>query len=385
MFFTQSLLYDISIITLLILGIFVAITYIFNNFKNGITQKIISFILVFLNIRIFLAHLYITKGILDYPHFLIVSNLNSRMAVPLLFLLVFYSLVRPTWKWYDIFHFLPALCFAILYGNIYFRSAYEKREMLLEMYEKGYDVIWTKGNWFNVEFIFLIRSAPVLIYVVLIISMLVWSDNFRQIGKTLRMFFIAVLCFTLVNLFPIFFNSMNLSPEVYAFYVNALSFATTFLLLIYFFFIPNFLYSKYFLKEEQNLNNKETQLETEMIEIPDTDVIELFELVNNYLEESKAYLDPEFNVQKLENALNISDRKISLAIKSVTYLSFSRYINDLRISYLLANADSNFLKGKTFNEIAFEIGFNSTNSFYAYFKEKNGCTPQIYFKKKLML
>lgn len=382
MFFTHSFLYDIAIVTLLLTGFIVFIIYTKNNFKAGLTQKITSIILLFLNIRLILIHLYLTKGILDYPHLLIVANLVSRLAVPLIFLLVFYTLVRPYWKWYDIFHFIPALCFLILHENIYLSSADEKRQMLLEMYEKGYDIIWTKGIWFNQEFMFLIRSAPMLVYVILIISMLSWSNNFRQISKKLRLFLLAILYYTIVNLTPLFFNSLNLTPDEYLFYVNTINFLSSFLLLLYFFFIPDFLYARYFNKAASESQNELVSSNLILEKDLDQETTVLYEKINKYLLDNKAFLDPEFNIEKLESGLDISDRKISTSIKRATGLSFAQYINDLRIAYLMEIADEKYLKEKTFNQISYEIGFNSVNSFYAYFKQKNECTPQVYFKRK---
>lgn len=33
-----------------------------------------------------------------------------------------------------------------------------------------------------------------------------------------------------------------------------------------------------------------------------------------------------------------------------------------------------------FQDLAYQIGFNSANNFYAHFKSKVGCTPKIYFE-----
>lgn len=108
----------------------------------------------------------------------------------------------------------------------------------------------------------------------------------------------------------------------------------------------------------------------------------LFECLKNHLEQTQSYLNPEFNLKKLADALEISERHISAAIKVETQLNFSQYINDLRIKYLLENFTVESIKEKKFNQIAYEIGFNSLSSFYSVFKHKLGSTPQEYFKEK---
>ena len=105
--------------SLLVLGLLVTFIYTANNFKLGTSQKIIAVLLFFLNIRILLIHFYLSKIILDYPHALLITHLISRIAIPLLFLVIFYDVIRPYWKWYDSFHFLPVLIFVFIFKDIY--------------------------------------------------------------------------------------------------------------------------------------------------------------------------------------------------------------------------------------------------------------------------
>ena len=379
MAFTQSLLYQIVIVALFVLGFFVTFIYASNNFKLGTTQKIISLLLVLLNFRIFLTHLYLTRDLLEYPHLMLVSNLLSRIAVPLLFLLVFYEVVRPQWKWYDIFHFLPVVFFLFIFKDIYFGTTAEKQQLLAKMYQYGYDSVWTEGNWFNQEVIFWIRTGPILIYIATIILLLLLGNNFREISNTLRHFFIAVLLYMIINLSPLVINLLGLPPDEAALYVHFIGFLATMVILIYFFFIPNFLYARYFFEKQQY---HETGQESQINAVEVAELKALFECLKNHLEQTQSYLNPEFNLKKLADALEISERHISAAIKVETQLNFSQYINDLRIKYLLENFTVESIKEKKLNQIAYEIGFNSLSSFYSVFKHKLGSTPQEYFKEK---
>lgn len=379
MFFTQSVIYDTLFVAILVLGTFVSVTYTYNNFKLGLTQKIISILLVLLNFRILLLHLYLSKAILYFPHFLIVTNLVSRIAVPLLFLIVYYEVVRSQWRWYDIFHFVPVLFFVLIFKDIYFGTAAFKKQLLLDMFENGYDIVWSRGNWVNEDFVFFIRTAPLLIYIGLIVILLILGRYFKEINRTMRLFFIGVLAFMIINLSPIIVNSLDFHPNQIAFFLTISSFVSTLFILIYFFFIPDFLYTKYFSEQDNMFQNDDYLVEEVILE---QDLKDIFEEIDGYLKRTKLFLDPDLNINQLEDGLKISDRKISMIIKMNTNLNFSQFINDMRINYLLETANEDLINHKTLNEIAFQFGFNSVNSFFGYFKQKLGCTPRTYFKKK---
>lgn len=382
--FTQSLFYEIALVSLLVLGLLVTFIYTSNNFKLGTSQKIIAVLLFFLNIRILLIHFYLSKIILDYPHALLITHLISRIAIPLLFLVIFYDVIRPYWKWYDSFHFLPVLIFVFIFKEIYLGTAEEKQQILLEMYRDGYDIVWSKGNWMNENFVLWVRTAPLLIYIALIILVLLLNQSFRPISKSTKQFFVAVVLFMSVNLTPLVVQFLPFTPSQAIIVINFIGFLATFIMLIYFFFIPDFLYSSYFSKQQTSLSEQLTEA-FQPIESDTSEFSLLFTSIQKYLETTKIYLDPEFNLKKLAIEMGISDRQISTAIKVVTQVNFARYINDMRINYLINTITKETIKNDTFNTIAFKVGFNSVNSFYFYFKQNTGSTPQNYFNEKFKL
>ncbi|MFC3414090.1 helix-turn-helix domain-containing protein [Algoriphagus hitonicola] len=103
-------------------------------------------------------------------------------------------------------------------------------------------------------------------------------------------------------------------------------------------------------------------------------------IISGYLEETRPYLDQKFSAKKIEEDLNISSKNIGNIIKKNFKMNFNQYVNKLRIEYALSQLES-YPKWRayTIEALANNVGFNSANSFYAYFKEYTGMTPENIF------
>ena len=347
--------------------------YIFTryNYKYSTTGKIISVLLFFLFLRSFSIHLFISKDILYLPHFLLINHLISRLALPLMFLMVFYEVNKRSFRWYDLLHFLPALLFVINFFPVYFTSAAVKLKIIDLMLKEGYDSVWDFGILFSSPFVFWIRVAPLLFYMVLILILVSYKRNYTKISKITFMFFIGLLIYLSVNIIPLFFTNLSIIGDRAVYLTYLLFFISTLCVLIYFFVSPHFLYKGYFmslgqypmiLSPEIKKNNKEEKL---MIEI------------EKYLLRTKAFLNPDFSLAKIETAMSISGSMISQTIKSEKEVNFSRYIKNLRIEYFINNINQNHFD-QPICHTAFEMGFNSANIFFTLFKSKMGCTPKQY-------
>jgi AraC-like DNA-binding protein len=60
--------------------------------------------------------------------------------------------------------------------------------------------------------------------------------------------------------------------------------------------------------------------------------------------------------------------------------NFNQFLNEFRINYLLEQVPLDTAIKTNFQDLAYQIGFNSVNNFYAHFKNKVGCTPKTYFE-----
>jgi AraC-like DNA-binding protein len=97
-----------------------------------------------------------------------------------------------------------------------------------------------------------------------------------------------------------------------------------------------------------------------------------------YMQQERAYHDPDISLDKLAAALNASKHHVSQIINEHLGASFFEYVNQLRVEEaksLLAETTRNDLH---VIEVAYAVGFNNKVSFNAAFKKATGMTPTEY-------
>ena len=105
----------------------------------------------------------------------------------------------------------------------------------------------------------------------------------------------------------------------------------------------------------------------------------LFVRIENYLHESKRYLDKDISRTTLAGELKTNENYLAKAIRKGAGMTVNEYINSLRIAYacaLLSDPAGNTRIAK----IAAESGFNNRISFYRSFVGKYGISPGEYRK-----
>ncbi|MBT8262477.1 MAG: helix-turn-helix domain-containing protein [Bacteroidia bacterium] len=100
--------------------------------------------------------------------------------------------------------------------------------------------------------------------------------------------------------------------------------------------------------------------------------------IRRALDDSKVYLDPDMNLEKLAIHVNSSPKKVSSVINN----HFNKNFFDLMNSYRIEEAKRIFEENKdprlTVLEVMYEVGYNSKSSFNTQFKAKTGLTPSEY-------
>lgn len=369
---SESLL-DLFTASVVILNIFVAGIFCIRNFKVSLTHKLISFLLFLLLIRSFSIHLFLSKEIVNFPHFLLLSQLVSRIALPIMFLMLVFEVYQRRFKWYDVFHFIPPILFLMNYWSFFTKSASEKLVYISNIYSNGYGLILDEGSYFSSESFHLFRILPIYGYIFASAIILIFNKKKSKLSNSLKDFFSVLMLYCVINLVAfILFNSLHMFSKNSIYEVNIIGFISTFILLVYFFFIPNFIYHPYFENERlssevvlKNYSNKATNNHLEKIE--------------QYFNLHKPFLNPDYTITQLEREINIASRQISKAIKLSRNQNFNQFLNEYRINYLLHEISIEKAKATNFQDLAYQIGFNSTNNFYAHFKNYVGCTPKVYF------
>ncbi len=179
-----------------------------------------------------------------------------------------------------------------------------------------------------------------------------------------------------INLVAVIFSDIfNVFEKNSVYEINIISFVSSLFMLIYFFFIPNFIYQTYFEKqiEASELSQKPTNYKIT--------THNQLEQIEQYFNLHKAFLNTDYTITQLEKEIKIPARQISKAIKIIRNQNFNQFLNEFRINYLLQQVTIETAIYTNFQDLAYQVGFNSVNNFYTHFKNYVGCTPKVYYDK----
>jgi len=360
-----------------LLAFMVFLIHFKNHLGDSAVYQGISFLLFALALRFITIFLYLNDLIFEYPHFLMVDHLTSRIGLPVMFLIIYLSIFPRPLRWYDWLHFIVPSLFIANFFHIYFGSASLKLEILDRVYSEGFDAAWYYGAIVSEVWIVFLKNVPQYSYAIAIGLLLVMPGNLNKIPVPVLKFFKMAFLFLLTNLLPVIYFSI-VPQWNFAWLVSSLiGLGSTLFLLIISFLIPDFLYSS---KKIFHVNQDGSLAMASFGEA--TVENDLFERINQIFLSKKLFLDPDFSLVKLEKRFGLSGRYISEAIKNASGLNFAQYLNRARICYFKEQcANREFYKNKTIEELAQEIGYNSVNNFYMYFKKLEGCTPKDYLKR----
>jgi len=99
------------------------------------------------------------------------------------------------------------------------------------------------------------------------------------------------------------------------------------------------------------------------------------------LEEKKYYLRQDCTLYNMSKRLKTNTSYLSKIFNTHLNKTFSIYINELRINYIILELKQNkTLRAYSTKAISEEIGYKSSDSFTKYFKQTTGISPSVYIK-----
>lgn len=107
----------------------------------------------------------------------------------------------------------------------------------------------------------------------------------------------------------------------------------------------------------------------------------LLEAINNVMQDSNNFCQPEFSLEKLANMVNSNSHYVSQIINETFSKNFRTYVNEFRIreaSYRLLNSKE--YGNYTIKAIGESVGFKSYSNFTDTFRKITGMTPSIFIK-----
>ena len=121
---------------------------------------------------------------------------------------------------------------------------------------------------------------------------------------------------------------------------------------------------------------------TEEVIEPDATDLALMETIGQLIEQEHIHLNSELDLDQLANRLGVHRNMISKAVNTVHRKTFSAFINDCRVReaiLLLSDPEQDHL---SFENIAYDTGFGSRQTFYRVFKAHTGLTPPLFRKNR---
>ncbi len=97
------------------------------------------------------------------------------------------------------------------------------------------------------------------------------------------------------------------------------------------------------------------------------------------IEDSKCYLQEACDLQVVAKIVDLSPQKLSSQIKKYLGISFTEYINRLKIYHFLTHV--NQFNHYTLEANIYQSGFKNRSTFYAAFKKYVGVNPSFYLKE----
>ena len=112
---------------------------------------------------------------------------------------------------------------------------------------------------------------------------------------------------------------------------------------------------------------------------------EIFQSMEEFFQNSKAYKEEDFSLDKLASSIGISRYYISETLNKYARKPFYQYLNEYRIREAISRIEYCIGKGIHCNilMIAHDSGFKAKSSFNQYFKKITGETPSAFVRNRM--
>lgn len=300
-------------------------------------------------------------GYEEWPHLIFAFSPLWYVIPPLLFFYIQLFLFRRKVTWRDVWHFAPAIFIVISTLNFY-QLPGEIKLHYLKMSDAGeIHPIQQLNFW--------IFSVQALAYFLWITRLLVRE---HQLFKEKRVFFwmcelVSILAgLAFLGLLTVAgFNWIRM--DLWFLDIFYLLTVSSFLLILFVEIVRS--KAGLFFAGKTPLSN---HVLTETADFRDID---------QYLQETKLFVQQQFSLQQLSEGLDFSKNRIVTAIKQSTGLSFKAYVDSIRVAEAKEKLQSKMSRQYTIQHIANDSGFSSLATFYRVFKKAEGVTPKAFINR----
>lgn len=401
--------------------IILAFLLIFFNRKNNASSLFLFLMLLFVSIHSVLQSSIINKGPVEV--IMIVFNNFSPLYFligPMLFFYVRGTLTdNAALTRKDIWHFIPAILVLANVAPYWFTPASYKYQVALNMMSNINTVKSFDGNWLIPSAInFIVRGLLLLAYVLSSLILLI-QHNPKRSNKTLipkeqeKITFnwlkILVICMLLATI-GYYASSLVLvfakNPEIgisYTLFItfNYICYIPLLIIPMALLTFPQILYGIPALHLSSDIKASGLKAQTMNIDAAENNSIESSgateqdlseeileaglqesaKAVMDYLLEAKPYLDKDFSMDKLAQALELPRHHVYFCMNRVLKVKFPELRKQLRIQHAKQLLEQGKNKSLSIEGIGIQSGFSSRSNFFTAFKSEVGCTPSEYLDR----
>lgn len=108
---------------------------------------------------------------------------------------------------------------------------------------------------------------------------------------------------------------------------------------------------------------------------PENSIVKSLE---KHLREKKAYLKKDISAITICDVLGCNPKQLPGIVKEQYGFGINRLINQYRICHAVELIEADYLKRRTVESLALEVGFRSRKTFYLAFKRNTGLIPTVF-------
>ena len=107
---------------------------------------------------------------------------------------------------------------------------------------------------------------------------------------------------------------------------------------------------------------------------------QLLQKIRSAIEEDNIYLQPAITLAQFSEAIETPTYLVSKATKSIYNKSFPEVINSFRIKTITKKLSEPDYANEKIEDLAYDVGFNTSSAFYNAFKKETSMSPRAYQK-----
>lgn len=343
-----------------------------------------------LSLAIFFSMLISSGMMIQFPGIYRIGNIFALIFVPMPFIYMHCVTQNRNLRWSDAFHFIPMAIYIIDYSPVLFLSSAEKLELILQdINDPNRFTEFRQSMFFPDGFHQTSRTILINIYWLLQVGLLVkWQKNikrpFNKFEKDWRIWIIFFMTFQFFLFMPFYLTYFWISKDLVFMLVHFTGAVLLMLSAVFLYFFPQLLYG---LDEIKFLTDQIIKIESspkpeKSGSQTDDKMKELGQIILNWMEEEKVYLNQRYSIQDFARDTNIPYYQLSACINHYLNTNFADLLNKKRIEHGMELLQKGEFSHYTLEALSAECGFNNRNSFVIAFKKFTGTTPSD-FRKNL--